>query len=59
MNNKRMINTTFTMVMLLSLSIDCLRNAGHNLIAVEESVQETVTQETEANTETAADTESP
>lgn len=60
MNNKRMINTTFTMVLLLSLTLTaCGTQDTQLLTAIEESVQETVTQETEANAETAADTESP
>ena len=60
MNNKRMINTTFTMVLLLSLALTaCGTQDTQLLTATEESVQETATQETEANTETVADTESP
>ena len=60
MNNKKMIKTTFTMGLLLSMALTaCGTQDTQLLTAVEESVQETVTQETEANTETAADTESP
>jgi hypothetical protein len=60
MNNKGMIKTTFTMVMLLSLALTaCGTQDTQLLTAIEESVQETVTQETEANAETAADTELP
>lgn len=60
MNNKRMIKTIFTMVMLLSLALTaCGTQDTQLLTAAEESMQETGTQETDANTETATDTESP
>lgn len=60
MNNKRMIKTTFIMVLLLSLAlIACGTQDTQLLTATEESMQETATQETDANTETATDTESP
>lgn len=61
MNNKRMIKTTFIMVLLLSLALTtaCGTQDTQLLTATEESMQETATQETEANTETATDTESP
>ena len=60
MNNKRMIKTTFIIVLLLSLALTaCGTQDTQLLTATEESMQETVTQETEANTEIATDTESP
>lgn len=60
MNNKRMIKTTSAIALLLSLSLTaCGTQDTQLLTAVEESMQETGTQETEANTETATDTESP
>ena len=60
MNNKRMIKTTFIMVLLLSLALTaCGTQDTQLLTATEESKQETATQETEANTEAATDTESP
>lgn len=60
MNNKRIIKTTSAIVLLLSLSLTaCGTQDTQLLTATEESMQETVTQETEANTETATDTESP
>lgn len=59
MNNKRIIKTTSAIVLLLSLSLTaCGTQDTQLLTATEESMQETVTQETEANTETATDTES-
>ena len=60
MNNKRMIKTTSAIALLLSLSLTaCGTQDTQLLTAVEESMQETGTPETEANTETATDTESP
>ena len=60
MNNKRMIKTTFIMVLLLSLALTaCGTQDTQLLTATEESKQETATQETDANTEAATDTESP
>ena len=60
MNNKRIINTTSAIALLLSLSLTaCGTQDTQLLTATEESMQETATQETEANTETATDTESP
>lgn len=60
MNNKRMIKTTFIIVLLLSLALTaCGTQDTQLLTATEESMQETATQETDANTETATDTESP
>ena len=60
MNNKRIIKTTSTITLLLSLALTaCGTQDTQLLTATEESMQETVTQETEANTETATDTESP
>ena len=60
MNNKRIIKTTSAIALLLSLSLTaCGTQDTQLLTATEESMQETATQETEANTETAADTESP
>ena len=60
MNNKRIIKTTSAIALLLSLSLTaCGTQDTQLLTATEESMQETVTQETEANTETATDTESP
>lgn len=60
MNNKRIIKTTSAIVLLLSLSLTaCGTQDTQLLTATEESMQETVTQETEVNTETATDTESP
>lgn len=60
MNNKRMIKTTSAIALLLSLSLTaCGTQDTQILTVVEESMQETGTQETEANTETATDTESP
>ena len=60
MNNKRIIKTTSAIALLLSLSLTaCGTQDTQLLTATEESMQETVTQETEANTETTTDTESP
>lgn len=60
MNNKRIIKTIFAIALLLSLSLTaCGTQDTQLLTATEESMQETATQETEANTETATDTESP
>lgn len=60
MNNKRIIKTTSALALLLSLSLTaCGTQDTQLLTATEESMQETATQETEANTETATDTESP
>ena len=60
MNNKRIIKTTSAIALLLSLSLTaCGTQDTQILTVVEESMQETGTQETEANTETATDTESP
>ena len=60
MNNKRIIKTTSAIAVLLSLSLTaCGTQDTQLLTATEESMQETATQETEANTETATDTESP
>ena len=60
MNNKRIIKTTSTITLLLSLALTaCGTQDTQLLTATEESMQETVTQETEANTETTTDTESP
>lgn len=60
MNNKKMIKTTFTMGLLLSMALTaCGTQDTQLLTATEESMQETATQETEANTETTTDTESP
>ena len=60
MNNKRIIKTTSAIALLLSLSLTaCGYQDPQLLTATEESMQETATQETEANTETATDTESP
>ena len=60
MNNKRIIKTTSAIALLLSLSLTaCGTQDTQLLTATVESMQETVTQETEANTETATDTESP
>lgn len=59
-NNKRIIKTTSAIALLLSLSLTaCGTQDTQLLTATEESMQETATQETEANTETATDTESP
>ena len=55
-----MIKTTSAIALLLSLSLTaCGTQDTQLLTAVEESMQETGTPETEANTETATDTESP
>ena len=60
MNNKRIIKTISAIALLLSLSLTaCGTQDTQLLTATEESMQETATQETEANTETATDTESP
>ena len=60
MNNKRIIKTISAIALLLSLSLTACGTQDTQLLTVtEESMQETATQETEANTETAADTESP
>ena len=60
MNNKRIIKTTSAIALLLSLSLTACGTQDTQLFtATEESMQETGTQETDANTETAADTESP
>lgn len=60
MNNKRIIKTISATALLLSLSLTaCGTQDTQLLTATEESMQETATQETEANTETATDTESP
>lgn len=60
MNNKRIIKTTSAIALLLSLSLTACGTQDTQLLTVtEESMQETATQETEANTETATDTESP
>ena len=60
MNNKIIIKTTSAIALLLSLSLTaCGTQDTQLLTATEESMQETATQETEANTETATDTESP
>lgn len=60
MNNKRIIKTISSIALLLSLSLTaCGTQDTQLLTATEESMQETVTQETEANTETTTDTESP
>lgn len=60
MNNKRIIKTTSAIALLLSLSLTaCGTQDTQLLTATEESMQETATQETDANTETATDTESP
>ena len=60
MNNKRIIKTTSAIALLLSLSLTaCGTQDTQLLTATEESMQETATQETEANTETTTDTESP
>lgn len=60
MNNKRIIKTTSAIALLLSLSLTaCGTQDTQLLTATEESMQETATLETEANTETATDTESP
>lgn len=54
MNNKRIIKTTSAIALLLSLSLTaCGTQDTQLLTATEESMQETATQETEANTETA------
>ena len=60
MNNKRIIKTISAIALLLSLSLTaCGTQDTQLLTATEESMQETATQETEANTETTTDTESP
>lgn len=60
MNNKRIIKTTSAIALLLSLSLTaCGTQDTQLLTATEESMQETATQETEANTETTTDTEGP
>lgn len=60
MNNKRIIKTISAIALLLSLALTaCGTQDTQLLTATEESMQETATQETEANTGTAADTESP
>lgn len=60
MNNKRIIKTISAIALLLSLSLTaCGTQDTQLLAATEESMQETATQETEANTETTTDTESP
>lgn len=60
MNNKRIIKTISAIALLLSLSLTACGTQDTQLLTVtEESMQETATQETEANTETATDTESP
>lgn len=60
MNNKRIIKTTSAIALLLSLSLTaCGTQDTQLLTATEEPMQETATQETDANTETATDTESP
>ena len=60
MNNKRIIKTISSIALLLSLSLTaCGTQDTQLLTATEESMQETVTQETDTNTETATDTESP
>lgn len=60
MNNKRIIKTTSAIALLLSLSLTaCGTQDTQLLAATEESMQEIATQETEANTETTTDTESP
>ena len=60
MNNKRIMKTISAIALLLSLSLTaCGTQDTQLLTATEESMQETATQETEANTETATDTESP
>ena len=59
MNNKRMIKITSAIALLLSLSLTaCGTQDTQLLTAVEESMQETATPETDANTETTTDTES-
>ena len=60
MNNKRIIKTISAIALLLSLSLTACGTQDTQLLTVtEESMQETATQETEANTETTTDTESP
>ena len=60
MNNKRIIKTTSAIALLLSLSLTaCGTQDTQLLTATEESMQETGTQETDTNTETTTDTESP
>ena len=60
MEDKRIIKTISAIALLLSLSLTtCGTHNTHLLTATEESMQETATQETEANTETTTDTESP
>lgn len=60
MNNQRIIKTISAIALLLSLSLTaCGTQDTQLLTATEESMQETATQETEANTETTTDTESP
>ena len=60
MNNKRIIKTISAIALLLSLALTaCGTQDTQLLTATEESMQETATQETEANTETTTDTESP
>ena len=60
MNNKKIIKTISATALLLSLSLTaCGTEDTQLLTATEESMQETATQETEVNTETTTDTESP
>lgn len=60
MNNKKIMKVTSTIPLLLTLALTaCGTQDTQLLTATEESMQETATQETEANTETATDTESP
>lgn len=60
MNNKKIMKVTSTIPLLLTLALTACGTQDTQLLTVtEESMQETATQETEANTETAADTESP
>lgn len=60
MNNKKIMKVTSTIPLLLTLALTACGTQDTQLLTVtEESMQETATQETEANTETATDTESP
>ena len=60
MNNKKIMKVTSTIPLLLTLALTaCGTQDTQLLTATEESMQETATQETEANTETTTDTESP
>lgn len=60
MNNKKIMKVTSTIPLLLTLALTACGTQDTQLLTVtEESMQETATQETEANTETTTDTESP